>query len=341
MIEVLHPGSLTTLQDLGRSGLGHLGVPPAGAADVLNLRIANRLVGNPDGYAALEMTSVGTDLRFDADARIALTGGTLEAQLDGEPLPMYQTLSVKAGRVLHCSRITAGWRSYLAVAGGFDLAPVLGSRSTDTLSGLGPEPLSTGTQLAVAASPGPGAGAYLRSPPRYGRSIRLRVLAGPHQEWFASASLLSLRDSSFKVSSQSDRTGVRLEGTVLQRIREDELPSMGMVTGAIQVPLSGQAIVLLGNHGSTGGYPVIANVIGADLHLLAQLAPGYELRFMDVSRAEALDALREQESRLQQDLVTADAGLLAARALMTLAGSHASLRQAAVKDGNRRIRIRK
>ncbi|HEY4127466.1 MAG TPA: biotin-dependent carboxyltransferase family protein [Gammaproteobacteria bacterium] len=341
MIEVLEAGTLTTLQDLGRSGLGHLGVSPAGAADAVSLRIANRLVGNPDTCAALEMTAAGVSLRFDVDERIAITGGALAAQLDGEPVPMYQTLTVKAGRVLDCGRIESGWRSYLAIAGGFDATPVLSSRSTDTLSGLGPEPLSAGARLIAGTSAVFTEGFYLRSPPRYGTSARLRVVAGPHQEWFTSAALLSLRESIFKVSPQSDRTGVRLESTPLQRIRNDELPSMGMVTGAVQVPHSGQAIVLLGNHGATGGYPVIANVIAADLHLLAQLAPGSELRFADVSRAEAVDALREQESRLQRDMVSADASLLAARALMTLAGGHASLKQAAVRDGNRRIRIRK
>jgi biotin-dependent carboxylase-like uncharacterized protein len=287
------------------------------------------------------MTASGATLRFDADTRIVLTGGTLEAQLDGEPVPMYQTLPVKAGRVLSCGRVTAGWRSYLAVAGGFEVPPVLGSRSTDTLSGLGPEPVATGMRFTVGADPASEGGAYLRAPPQYGTSACLRVLAGPHQEWFASTALLNLRESTFRVSAQSDRTGVRLEGTALQRIREGELPSMGMITGAVQVPPSGQAIVLLSNHGVTGGYPVIGNVISADLHLLAQLAPGTELCFTDVSRAEALDALRRQELRLQQDVIAADAGLLAARALMNLAGRQPSLRQAAVKDGTRRIRIRK
>jgi biotin-dependent carboxylase-like uncharacterized protein len=341
VIEVLAPGAFTTVQDLGRSGLGHLGVPSSGAADVFNLRIANRLAGNPDDAAALEMTGVGVSLRFDADARIALSGGALEAQLDGEPVPMYQTLLIKAGMVLNCGRITAGWRSYLAVAGGFDVRPVLGSRSTDTLSDLGPGPVAARMKFVAGESAVPEEGAYLRSPPCYGAKALLRVVAGPHQDWFASATLLSLRESVFKVSSQSDRTGVRLEGMPLQRTHEGELPSMGMVTGAVQVPLSGQAIVLLANHGATGGYPVIAKVIDADLHLLAQLAPGSELRFTDVSRAEALDALRALELRLQQDMVAADAGLLAARALMNLAGKHSSLQQAAVKDGVRRIRIRK
>jgi biotin-dependent carboxylase-like uncharacterized protein len=341
VIEVIAPGLFTIIQDAGRHGYGHLGVPAAGAADLFNMRIANRLVGNPDGNATLEMTGAGATLRFDADAHIALTGGVLEAQLDDQPVAMYQTLTARAGMVLSCGRVISGLRSYLGVAGGISVPEVLGSRSTDTLSGLGPEIVTAGARLPVGISAVTDSGAYLRSPPLYGTSVRLRILAAPHQDWFASTALLALRDSTFSVSPQSDRTGVRLEGATLERIRAGELPSMGMTTGAIQVPSSGQPIVLLGNHGTTGGYPVIANVVGADLHLLAQLAPGAQVRFVDVSPTEALEALAQQEGRLQHDMVTADASLLAARRLMILAANHTSLRQAAVTEGKRRIRIRK
>lgn len=341
MIEVLTSGPATTIQDLGRDGYGHLGVPVAGAVDRLALRTANRLVGNPDGAAALEMAAEGASLRFGADASVALTGGALELQLDGAPAPMYQTLSVKAGMELRCGRVVQGWRSYLAIAGGVQAEAVLGSRSTDTLSGLGPAPLATGMQLKLGPAPASRAGAYLRSPPQYVAPVRLRILAGAHQEWFSPEALLALRGMTFRVSSQSDRVGLRLEGPALQRVKEGELPSLGMLEGAIQVPGSGQAIMLMANHGTTGGYPVIAHVIAADLHLAAQLPPGAAVGFVDVSRGEALQALRQQELRLSQDLIAADASLLAARALMQLAGKHASLQQAAVTDGSRRIRIRK
>lgn len=341
MIEVLASGPATTLQDLGRQGLGHLGVPVAGAVDRLNLRFANRLAGNPDGAAALEMAAEGATLRFSTDARVALSGGALELQLDGAPAPMYQTLFVTAGMVLRCGRVVNGWRSYLAVAGGIQATSVLGSRSSDTLAKLGPGPLTVGTQLQLGPSTASAEGAYLRTPPQYAASARLRILAGPHQEWFAPEALLALRNTSFRVSTQSDRVGLRLEGQALQRVKQGELASMGMVEGAMQVPGSGQPIVLMANHGATGGYPVVANVIAADLHLAAQLAPGAEVSFMDVSRAEAMQALRQQELRLSRDLIAADAALLAARALMQLAGKHASLQRAAVTDGMRRIRIRK
>src|SRR5579871_159920 len=147
MIEVLQPGRFTTIQDLGRTGHGHLGIPPSGAVDAFDLRVANRLVGNQEDEAALEMTAGGPALRFATGAYFALTGGKLEALLDGEPVPMYQTLAVKAGSQLVCGRISLGWRCYLAVAGGIALDPVMGSRSRDTLSALGPEPLAAGMTL--------------------------------------------------------------------------------------------------------------------------------------------------------------------------------------------------
>ncbi len=184
-------------------------------------------------------------------------------------------------------------------------------------------------------------GFYLRAPPSFGSEVTLRMLAGPQEGWFTAVARSQLLDGEYRVLPQSDRTGLRLTGEKLERSRKDELSSMGMVAGAIQVPGSGQPIALLANHGATGGYPVIANVISADLGALAQLAPGASLRFSLVNRAEALVLLKAQEERLARDIVPADAGLLAARALMTLAGRHASLKQAAVTEGDRKIRIRR
>lgn len=341
MIRVLDPGFFTTLQDLGRQGLGHLGVPAAGAADAFSLRVANRLVGNADGAAALEMTSEGASLRFDAPACIAFAGAELEASLDGQPLPMHQSIQVLAGGELRAGRVQAGYRSYLAVAGGFMASKVLGSASCDTFAGLGPAPLTADAVLTVGERLGPAPGFYMRAPRRFGTEALLRVLAGPQEEWFTPAARRQLLEGGYRVETRSDRTGLRLAGPKLERSRLDELHSMGMVAGAIQVPGSGQPIALLANHGSTGGYPVIANVISADLPQLAQLAPGAMLRFTPVDRTQALEALREEEARLARDIIPADAGLLAARALMTLAGAHASLRQAAVSDGVRRIRIKR
>ncbi len=341
MIRVLAPGFFTTVQDLGRLGLGHLGIPSAGAADAFSLRLANRLADNPDGAAALEMTAVGVTLRFDAPAWVAFAGAELEVSLDDQPLPMHQTVAIPAGGQLRTGRIRGGFRSYLAVAGGFKLPRVLGSTSSDTLAGLGPAPLTADDVLSQGEHADAEPGFYMRAPRRYGASATLRVLAGPQQDWFTPAARRQLLETEYRVEAQSDRTGLRLAGEKLERTRKDELRSIGMVAGAIQVPASGQPIVLLPNHGTTGGYPVIANVISADVPLLAQLAPGATLKFTPVDRRQALAALQMEEERLARDIIPADAGLLAARALMTLAVTHTSLKQAAVTDGSRRIRIRR
>ena len=340
MITVIDAGSLSTVQDLGRRAYGHLGVPQAGAADSTSLRVANRLLGNADEAAVLEMTTRGAVLRFETGTAVALAGARTEATLDGEPVPMYQSVLVRAGATLRIGRISEGWRTYLAVAGGISVPPVLGSRSSDTLSGLGPAPLVAGSRLPIATFDLVG-GFYLRSPPRFQREMHLRVLPGPHDDWFTESALQTLAGTTYHVSAQSDRTGLRLDGAILSRARQEELPSAGMTTGAIQVTGGGQPIVLLPNHGSTGGYPVIATVISADAPMLGQLGPGGGIRFTLVTHDTALKALRERERRLAQDIVGADAGLLAARALMMLAGRHPSLKQAVMDDGKRRLRIRR
>lgn len=340
MITLLETGVQASLQDLGRHGYMHLGVPTAGAADGFSLRIANLLAGNPEGATAVELTGGGARLRFTAATHIALAGGSAEVMLDDEPVAMHQTLAVPAGAVLEFGRMLTGWRTYLAVAGGIKAATVLGSVSTDTLAGLGPELLERDMEL-VSGIPSVSPGFYLRAPTIYARHAMLRVLTGPHEDWFTGEARQAFVNGEYSASSQSDRTGVRLEGATLERAKPGELPSMGMVTGAVQVPSAGQPIVLLPNHGATGGYPVIAVVIAADLGTLAQLAPGDRVRFTPVSRDDAIEALLAQERRLRQDIISADAGLLAARALLLMAGGHRSLRKASLKDGQRHIRISK
>lgn len=340
MITVVHPGLLSTVQDLGRKGYAHLGVPHAGAADNFSLRIANRLAGNADDEPALEICGGGAQLLFDAETYISLAGGEVEATLGELPVPMYQTVSVPAGATLKLGSIRNGWRCYLAVAGGLRVPRVLGSASGDSFSKLGPPPLQAGTQLATSPRTSV-PGFYLRSPPTYAYQVCLRVLPGPQQNWFAVQAKHDFASTAYAVSADSDRSGVRLKGATLARQRPGEMPSTGMVAGAVQVPPDGQPIALLSNHGTTGGYPVIAVVISADLPLLAQLGPGAQTSFSLVEPAEALAELRAMERRLQDDIVVADPGLLAARALMDMAGRHPSLKQASVGDGGRRIRIKR
>ena len=340
MITVLDPGRFTSFQDSGRVGFAHLGVPRAGAADSLSLRQANLLVGNPENAAALEMTLSGPVLRFEVDAVIALTGGQLDARLDDEPLAMYQSIAVRTGQILTCGALHTGMRAYLAVAGGFAVPPVLGSVSADTLAHLGPPALRAGAVLGIQACRLE-LGWYWRVPPVFGESATLRVMTGPHAEWFTAGALAEFHHREFEVRSDSDRSGLRLAGARVPRANPYELRSQGMVSGAVQVPGDGHPIVLLSNHGATGGYPVMAVVIAADLPRLGQLRPGAGLRFRWVNREQALEALRAADAEFQRGLISADAGLLAARRLIALAKSHPELRAASLRLDGRRVRLRR
>ena len=275
MIVVGQPGPLTTVQDLGRPGWAHLGVPLAGAVDRAALRAANRMVGNPSAAAGLEATLTGPSLLVGRDLVVAVTGGRCGVTVDDEPVPFGAAVAVRRGSVLALGPVTSGVRSYLAVRGGLDVEPVLGSRSTCTLSRLGPAPLSAGDRLPVGASV---EGAVTSEVlPDIAAEPVLRVLLGPRDDAFVDPSVL-LR-SSYVVTPSSDRTGVRLQGPALQRVSEAELPSEGVVPGAVQVPPNGQPIVFLGSCPTTGGYPVVGVVAAPDLAHAAQARPGTALRF--------------------------------------------------------------
>ena len=291
VIEVVRPGPLATVQDLGRPALGHLGVPRSGAADAASLRRANQLAGNPPGAAGLEFTLGRAVLRFSRDALAAVTGAaaavTLASGPDQEPaaVPFDATFGVPAGALLRIGAPAAGLRTYLAVRGGVDVPAVLGSRSADLLSGLGPAPLRAGDLLPLgpagraintpAVRPGPGRGTAGAGP------AELRVRPGPRDDWFAPEAIGLLCGDDYIVTPASDRTGVRLDGRALPRAsgRTGELASEGVVTGALQVPPDGRPILLLADHPVTGGYPVLAVVRSADIGLAAQLRPGHRVRF--------------------------------------------------------------
>jgi KipI family sensor histidine kinase inhibitor len=293
-IEVLQPGPLATIQDLGRPGLAHLGVPASGAADADSLRLANQLVGNEPGAACLEVTLGRLALRFDAAAVVAVTGAPapIRATAAG-PGPAHATaFSVPAGSVLRLGAPPAGLRSYVAIDGGIAVTPVLGSRSADSLSGLGPRPLRPGDWLPVGrprSRPKEGALARPRAAvtavPEAG-PLELRAVAGPRDDWFAATALDALAAGSYAVSPASNRTGLRLTGPPLRRGRAGELLSEGIAAGSLQVTHEGQPILLLADHPTTGGYPVIAVVVAADIGLAAQLRPGQRVRFR-VSRGLA------------------------------------------------------
>jgi KipI family sensor histidine kinase inhibitor len=302
-VEVLRTGPLATIQDLGRPGYAHLGVPHAGAADPDSLRQANRLVGNADGAAALEVTLGRLQLRFHAAAVVAVTGAPAPVSVTSgtggaAPAPGGSAINVPAGAVLALAAPADGLRSYLAVRGGIDVPPELGSRSADRLSGLGPRPLRPGDRLPVGVSgiagPRPAPPAARAAPAAAGwaaadhgargdhyddAAVPLRILAGPRDDWFDPAALRALTGAAYLVTPASNRTGLRLSGPELARARAGELPSEGMVAGALQVPPDGQPILLLADHQTTGGYPVIAVVHSADIGRAAQLRPGRGVRF--------------------------------------------------------------
>jgi biotin-dependent carboxylase-like uncharacterized protein len=277
VIVVRQPGLLTTVQDLGRPGWAHLGVPLAGAVDRAALRAANRIVGNASGAAVLETTLAGPELHFEVDAMVAVTGGRCAVTVGGQVVDPGVAVTVRRGRTVTAGPVSRGVRSYLAVRGGVDVPAVLGSRSTCTLSGLGPAPLAAGDRLAIAAQVA-GAVADELLPEIVDEPV-LQLLPGPRDDAFPADALSTLKSCSYTVSASSDRSGVRLEGAVLQRLCDVELPSEGVVPGAVQVPPDGQPIVFLANCPTTGGYPVIGVVRPEDLAHAAQARPGTRLRF--------------------------------------------------------------
>lgn len=281
MIEVLSPGPLTTIQDLGRPGWAHLGISRSGAADRGALRLANRLAGNPEAAAALETSLQGPRLRFHADTIVVLAGAPCDARLDGAAVAMHQARPVRSGQELAIGRAVRGVRTYIAFAGGIDVEPVLGGRGTDTLGGLGPSPLRRGDQFALGVRRAP--------PPRVdavpvdddpAEILAVALLLGPREDWFDPGDVAALRARSYTVTAASNRVGVRLEGEPLRSVRDGELRSEGIVPGAVQVPPAGQPIVLLADHPTTGGYPVIGVVPARDLDRVAQLRPGGGLRLV-------------------------------------------------------------
>ncbi|MER7760132.1 biotin-dependent carboxyltransferase family protein [Streptomyces sp. NPDC097619] len=286
-MEVIRAGALTTVQDLGRPGHAHLGVPRSGALDPPAHRLANRLVGNPEGAAGLETTLDGVALRpLGASAvTVAVTGAPCPVRVAGRPVPWGEPVRVPAGAVLEVGRPVVGLRSYVAVAGGIDVPAVLGSRATDLLSGLGPDRPVTGSVLPVGAPYGPPRGADgLAAPSVPPAELVLPLLPGPRDDWFAPGTVAGLGGTPYRVSADGNRIGLRTEGPALVRAREGELPSEGMVLGAVQVPPDGRPVLFLADHPVTGGYPVIGVVPAEHLPAAAQAVPGTPLRFLPIGR---------------------------------------------------------
>lgn len=296
------PGALTTVQDLGRPGFAQQGVSPSGAADPVALRLGNVLVGNAPGSAGLEMTLVGGSFVFPQGAIITLTGADLGATLDGRPLEMWTPHTLRPGMKLVLGPTKNFARGYLSIAGGIQVDPFLGSASTHLLSGLGGfagRPLRKGDLLRI------GKPAKAIRPRKIGQAALhalrpqkiLRVTEGPQADWFSAETTQHFFRDLFLISEESDRVGLRLEGT-LPGVESREMITEGVSLGAVQVTPSGQPIILFVEQQTTGGYPKIANVIGADLHRIGQLRPRAEIRFELTSLADARSLWIEQQRLL-------------------------------------------
>lgn len=274
-VTVLTSGPLCTVQDEGRPGLAATGVARSGACDRASSRLANRLVGNPPDAAVLEVTFGGLRLRADTDVVVVTTGARCaDAPAHNSPLQL------RAGDELVLAAPVSGLRTYLALRGGVDVPRVLGSRSTDLLSGLGPAQVRDGDVLPLGAAYGPMPGVDVApvADPADGE-VTVGVIPGPRWDWFSRDAHAALLGAGYRMTSDSNRIGLRLEGPALQRSGSGELPSEGIVRGAIQVPPSGQPVLFLADHPVTGGYPIIAYVDDDDVDRCAQLRPGQGLSF--------------------------------------------------------------
>jgi antagonist of KipI len=303
MIRVIKPGMLTTVQDTGRWGVQSRGVPVAGPMDPWSHRVANALVGNTRTAAALEVTLIGPDLEFDDERVVAIAGAEFDVTLDGRAVPMHAPFVVSSGARLRFGARTRGARAYLAVSGGIATPPVLGSRATHVISamgGLDGRALRAGDVLPLFPSPpAPSVGApAARIVPLPDRTARVRVMPGPQLDYFADDALAVLESAPYTIRSDSDRMGFRLQGPALTHARGADIISDATPLGVLQVPASGQPILLMADRQTTGGYPKIATVITADLAVAGQLGPGDAITFAVCTARDAMAALIAQERAL-------------------------------------------
>lgn len=304
-IIVENPGLLTTVQDEGRFGWEQFGVSPSGPMDAESFHIANILAGNDAGESALECTLAGPALRFTEDETVAVTGADMSPLLNGAPCPMNRALAIRAGDVLKLQPAKNGCRAYIAFAGGLDVPLVMGSRATgiqNKIGGLNGRRLAKGDEInfrAPSASlenmPARVSGHALRT----GRENVLRVIMGPQDDRFTDEGLRTFLGEPYKVTNDCDRMGCRLEGPAIQHKTDGNIISDGIATGAIQVPTSGQPIIMMAERQTVGGYTKIAAVISADLPVIAQCRPGDVVRFRAVSLAEAHRLRREGRKKLE------------------------------------------
>ena len=303
-LAVVEPGLLTTVQDLGRFGHQRVGVPPSGPMDRAAFVVANRLVGNPAGAAALECTLKGPRLEVRQAAVVAVTGAPMGFGVNGQEAPAWTAVRVRPGDVLGFQMASAGCRAYLAVAGGIEVPLALGSRATylrGRLGGLGGRALQKGDALPVGAPP-PGAREGRAVPPAlrpaYPAERECRVILGPQDDRFTPEGIRAFLEGPYDVTPQADRMGYRLKGPEIAHVRGHDIVSDGIPLGGIQVPGEGQPIVLLVDRQTTGGYTKIATVIGVDIGAIGQTRPGQRVRFRQVTLDAAHAALAAEAAWL-------------------------------------------
>jgi len=302
-ILVVKPGLLTTVQDLGRWGLQSSGVGVAGPMDPFAHRLANALVGNTRDRAVLEITLIGPQIEFDDERAVAVAGARFELTLDGQPVPPEVPFTVRQGSRLRFGQRVAGARAYLSIQGGISVPPTLGSRSThlgSRIGGAAGRSLAAGDRLPLG-DPGSSRVRQAKSPTRRelpGGHARVRVLPGPDAVRFPSTALDSLQSAPYRIGRDSDRMGFRLEGPVIDHVRGADIISDFTPLGVLQVPASGQPLLLMADRQTTGGYARLATVISADIGLAGQLAPGDSISFAVCSRREAMAALIAEERLL-------------------------------------------
>jgi antagonist of KipI len=303
-ILVIKAGMLTTVQDAGRWGYQSRGVPVAGPMDPVSHRLANALVGNGRDAALLEVTLLGPELEFEDERLVAVAGADFDLSLDGRQVPSHAPFTVAAGSHLRFGARRLGARAYLAVSGGITVGPVLGSRSTHLVSGMGGvggravlagDRLPLGDPSLPQSMPLAPQDAIIALPDRH---ATIRVLAGPQQDYFAADALAVLQSAPYVIAQNSDRMGFRLEGPRLTHARGADIISDATPLGVLQVPASGQPILLMADRQTTGGYPKIATVIAADLTIAGQLAPADTITFVVCTPGDALKALIAQERAL-------------------------------------------
>lgn len=304
-IQVIQPGMLTTIQDMGREGYGEYGIPVAGAMDRESLKLANLLVDNKLDQGALEITLMGPHLRFHQSTIMSITGGDLSPKVNGQPMQMYKSILVHEGDELTFGGIKSGARAYVAFQGGFDIPDVMGSQSTyikGKLGGFEGRKLKAGDRLAlnkneVGIHKEREIPSYLKR--QFGHKVDIRVILGSEEDAFSKEGLHTFLNKEYTVSSQSDRMGYRLTGDKIEHKDSPDILSGGIQLGAIQVPGHGEPIIMMADRQITGGYTKIAHVITEDLPYLAQLKPGGKVRFSVVSLQVAWELMKRRHREIQ------------------------------------------